>query len=204
MTTRPKWLWASCVLAFFASPAPAADVAVQAVVFFGHVGTELPDRRGSAVRSLSLDPPVSEYRRIDHWHAAEEAESPDRIDVIAVVENTTPSTVANVKVRIAIFDRVGEMKADEATGLTDIERGLRTANWGSRSVATRTIDLGDVAPGAKRSVVLRDFDLDAHLSKLEKADRWAYGLKARATADCVRGCDSNDGVETAIEVRPRD
>ena len=207
MMGRPLtiWLLTGCLLASAASPGPPTDVvAVRAVMFFGHSGVELPDREGSAVRSLSLDPPIYEYRHLKHWHGAEEAESPDRIDVIAAVENTSTNPVANVKVRISIFDKVGEMKLGEAVGVTDIDRGLRTAKWAPRSIASRVIEVGEMAPGARRSVVMRDFDLDGHLTKLSNADRWAYELKARVNVECPKGCDSDDAVETSIEVMPRD
>lgn len=169
-----------------------------ALHLFAHSQAELNDKRG---RYLKTVPPIMEYRKFTKWDSSEISSSPDKFDAIAIISNNN-YTDKDVSVHFEVSAKVGRLVVDKQVGVTDIEHGLSVSQWKKPEI-NKIIKIDNLSQKHAHPAVLKDINIKNIQDKYYKEGEWPFQIKVRAWLSCSK-CDSNEQVETIIDVMPGD
>ena len=173
------------------------DVRVVSAYLFANTVFEVHDNEG---RSIRLDPPLMEYRRITRWDSSEVSVSPMMVDVIAVIDSDVADT--EVTVDMALYEKVGPLIIDERYGVTDIDRGAKSARWRGKASLTKSIKVARIGADETISIVFGDISLKEIIDRRYSIDEWPYRLKVVVSVSCIY-CSSDDVTEVLV-INPGD
>lgn len=197
------FVWILCATGLGEVAHADAEPRIEAVLIFATVPfDEIADASGRYINPATVAPPLTEYRRLERWDPAEVSSSPSNFDAIAIVSGA-PGLQAGDAVRFDVFAKAGELVVSPEVGVTDIEKGRRSAKWSSRPVVSQSVPVGESSPGARRAVVARDFDLSRFAAGLHAKGQWPFAIRIEATLLCAR-CGSPAPAQTTLEVLPGD
>jgi hypothetical protein len=180
-----------------------AEPRIEAVLIFATVPfDEIADASGRYINPTTVDPPLTEYRRLERWDPAEVSSSPSNFDAIAIVSGGH-GLQAGDAVRFDVFAKAGQLVVSPEVGVTDTEKGRKSAKWSSQPIASQSVPVGESSPGTRRAVVARNFDLSRFAAELHAKGQWPFAINIEATLHCGR-CVSPASVETTLELLPGD